>query len=208
MRIIIMAGGTAKTFNRHSITVQGEKLVDRTVRLLKENGQSDIWVTVAQKGMYPQYNEFVNNMKGNDLGCLLGCEELKGNVWLYGDVYYSENAIKTILNGTTNYYGRAKGNALKKYGEFWAFKSDDTFWHWLKLVCKAFWDKKINRCWSWDLYAYHSGKWNLNSPPQRKTVKRTQYICNTNWTNIDDETDDFDKADEVQRWKIYWKKND
>ena len=59
-------------------------------------------------------------MKGNDLGCLLGCEELKGNVWLYGDVYYSENAIKTIPNGTTNYYGRAKGNALKKYGEFWA----------------------------------------------------------------------------------------
>tara|TARA_B100000035_G_C20722128_1_gene431674 strand:- start:163 stop:639 length:477 start_codon:yes stop_codon:yes gene_type:complete len=158
--------------------------------------------------MYPQYNEFVNNMKGNDLGCLLGCEELKGNVWLYGDVYYSENAIKTIINGTTNYYGRAKGNALKKYGEFWAFKSDDTFWHWLKLVCKAFWDKKINRCWSWDLYAYHSGKWNLNSPPQRKTVKRTQYICNTNWTNIDDETDDFDKPDEVQRWKTYWKKND
>ena len=38
-----MAGGTAKTFNRHSITVQGEKLVDRTVRLLKENGQNDIW---------------------------------------------------------------------------------------------------------------------------------------------------------------------
>ena len=64
-------------------------------------------------------------MKGNDLGCPLGCEELKGNVWLYGDVYYPENAIKTILNGTTNYYGRAKGNALKKYGEFWAFKSDD-----------------------------------------------------------------------------------
>ena len=32
---------------------QGEKLVDRTVRLLKENGQNDIWVTVAQKGMYP-----------------------------------------------------------------------------------------------------------------------------------------------------------
>ena len=56
MRIIIMAGGTAKSFNRHSITIQGEKLVDRTVRLLKENGQNDIWVTVAQKGMYPQYN--------------------------------------------------------------------------------------------------------------------------------------------------------
>ena len=45
--------------------------------LLKENGQNDIWVTVAQKGMYPQYNEYVNTMKGNDLGCLLGCEELK-----------------------------------------------------------------------------------------------------------------------------------
>ena len=79
---------------------------------------------------------------------------------------------------------------------------------WLKLVCEAYWNKKINRCWSWDLYAYQTGKWNLNSPPVRKTVKRTQYLCETNWTNIDDETDDFDKPHEIQRWKDYWKKND
>ena len=94
-----------------------KKLVDRTVRLLKENGQNDIWVTVAQKGMYPQYNEFVNTMKGNDLGCLLGCEELKGNVWLYGDVYYSDNAIKTILNGTTNYILSEMENKSLSFGE-------------------------------------------------------------------------------------------
>ena len=48
-----MAGGTAKSFNRQLLLSQGEKLVDRTVRLLKENGQNDIWVTVVQKGMYP-----------------------------------------------------------------------------------------------------------------------------------------------------------
>ena len=168
MRIIIMAGGTAKSFNRHSITIPRRKTCRQDCKVTKGKWSKRYLGNCCTKRHVSQYNEYVNTMKGNDLGCPLGCEELKGNVWLYGDVYYSRKCNKNNFKWNNKLLWTCKRKCFEKYGEFWAFKSDDTFWHWLKLVCKAFWDKKINRCWSWDLYAYHSGKWNLNHPSNVK----------------------------------------
>lgn len=95
---------------RQLIEINGEKLIQRTIRLLKENGIKDIIVTSHDKRFdnlgavryEPLYNDYKpKENKGYWLSAFpieLLNEPL---TFLLGDVYYSENAIKTIVKTKT-----------------------------------------------------------------------------------------------------------
>lgn len=198
-RAVIMAGGKYKTWNRWDIKINGETLLERTTRLLKLNNINDIYISSSFAGQHNLEKEYINTLDGNDLGCIIGCKELNGDIYLYGDVYYSETAILKICNGTTNYYGRNHGNLNKPHGEFFAFKPDNEFWKFLNICWSKFQKNEIPRLWSWDLYSYHVKKWDIENPP-KKFKKSVMYQTPANWTNIDDETDDFDSQEELNVW--------
>ena len=199
-----MAAGTYRSWNRHSVKIFGETTIERTIRLLKKHHINDIWITSSKKGTYNFENEYVNSIDGNSLGCLIGCKDLDGDIYLFGDVYYTENAINLIINNNTNYFGRNSKNNVKPYGEFFGFKPDNDFWKMLEICWHKFQNNEIPRLWSWDLYAYHTNKWDINNPPDRKTLKKTQYLTPTNWTNINDQTDDFDTPNDLIKWTEHW----
>ena len=112
MKYIIMCGGKYLEFDipRQLIEINGERLIDRTIRLLKENGVDDIAISSNDKRFdslgvprLEHKNDFeVTNegIKGYWLDAFYPTDEPV--CYLFGDVYYSEDAIKTIVKTKTD----------------------------------------------------------------------------------------------------------
>lgn len=97
---------------RQLIEINGEKLIQRTIRLLKENGIKDIIVTSHDKRFdnlgAVRYEPLFNDYKPKEnKGYWLSAFPIelinKPLTFLLGDVYYSENAIRTIVESETDY---------------------------------------------------------------------------------------------------------
>lgn len=204
MKAIIMAAGNYRSFDRKKIVINEETLITRTIRQLLERNVTDIKITASFLGQHldiPNAVEVLNEMTGHNLGCLYGIKNIEADIYLYSDVFYSNYAMDKIVEGETTYYGRSDPSPIKKYGEFFAFRNDPIMWKYLDIAWKAYEDKKIDRLWSWDLYAYHIGKWSIDDGIlPRKQRKREQYLTPKNFTNINDWTDDFDNEGDVEIW--------
>lgn len=113
MKYVIMCGGNYKdqfATPKPLLKVDGEVLVERTIRLLKENGIKDIAVSTD----IDDYNyldvEILENktnyihdkygkVKSSDSCWLTAYYPLEDSAcYLAGDVYWTEEAIKTIIN--------------------------------------------------------------------------------------------------------------
>ena len=142
MKYIIMCGGKYSWLEtpKQLTKINGEPLVARTIRLLKENGIEDIAIS-SKDARFDNFGvprlEHENNfevIKDN------GKEYVKGYwvdafypseepvCYLYGDVYYSENCIKTIINTDTEdvlFFASTipcRPNYFKMWEEPFAFK--------------------------------------------------------------------------------------
>lgn len=145
MKYVIMCGGEYQDFKSHKAltTVNGEALVERTIRLLKQNGIQDITVTVNKDNMEFEFldaeilhrdNSYVikdGRVQGWWLDAFHNFNE--PTCYLFGDVYYTESGIKQIIEtdkdgnilfGTIN-------RKLKNWEEPLAYKVKDIpsfFW--------------------------------------------------------------------------------
>ena len=142
MRYVILAKGGHKGFDipRQLSVINGERLLDRTIRLLKENGISskDIIVTGTYKLkdviVYdPLDNDFdYNTEKGYWLNAFSNEFLIEPVCFIWGDVYFSENAIKTIVNTDTDStlffcsYQNKSHRYIKEWDEPFAYKVVDT----------------------------------------------------------------------------------
>jgi hypothetical protein len=201
MKYIIMADGCAKRWNnyknipKHLIEIGGEPIIARTVRLLKENGVEDITITSHD----PRYN-FATRYEpiGNEYEIDKFNKELleENTAYIYGDVFFSEEAIKTIVNTPTEdfmFFGRHSAS-LEKTGKTWeeifAIKVKDTQ-YFLKSV-------DFIRCGIIDGSVWRGGAWELYRHMVGLDLKDNS--LNGHFTTIDDETDDFDFPEDLERW--------
>lgn len=122
---------------KHLIPIKGEPLIHRTQRILLENGASNIWVscnkrninsyiipgcnwaeTVVDKdSLYPDHEFSSTKGMSNEDGI---------TIQLYGDIYYTEELIKHLINNNSedwHFYARWKGSDItgKVYGEMFAW---------------------------------------------------------------------------------------
>ena len=111
MKYIIMCGGEYKTWGtpRHLLPIKGEPIVARTVRLLKENGAEQIFITASD----PRFGEYAPvlyhengyraDYKGNN-GRWTDCFYLIDEpvTYIFGDVVFSPEAIRTIVETETD----------------------------------------------------------------------------------------------------------
>ena len=111
MQVIIMAGGKYHKFKKHKALteINGEVLVERTIRLLKENGIKE-WYISTNNPDFDKYDENGNIIHHKNTFEALEDGSIKGywldayyipegkTIYLHGDVYYTEEAIKKILN--------------------------------------------------------------------------------------------------------------
>lgn len=110
MKYILMCGGEYKEFEtpKQLLKVNGEVLVERTIRLLKENGINDIAISTNNPAFdyinvekLRHKNEYIHDLDdGQPVGCWLNAYYPSDDpcCYLHGDVYFSEEAIKTIIN--------------------------------------------------------------------------------------------------------------
>ena len=190
MIYVIMAAGKGKRWNnylgipKHLIEINGETLLERTSRLLKENGITNYIIT-GNDNRYSKYGKLVAQTN-ND--CEVDRFEVSNEpvCYLYGDVFYTENAIKTIIN--------TKVKDIMFLGsdqEIFAIKVKelDLFYEHKDRVKKLYLNKKINRCIGWEVYR------SLNNIPFE------EHIINNRYTLIMDETDDIDYPEDFEEFK-------
>ena len=121
MMYVIMCGGDNHGFNRprHLSVIDGEVLVERTIRLLHENGIRNIKISTNNWKDF-EYLEDRIQLVPMDLGedwcdgfkiltyfpegtpAINGWASPEGVCFIFGDVYYSEEAIKTIVESETD----------------------------------------------------------------------------------------------------------
>ena len=218
MFYVIMCGGEYKDFEtpKQLVKINGERLVDRTIRLLRKNGINEIYISsndsrfdecdaprLEHKNTYKVKNEiqegywldaFYPYFKPSDKVC-----------FMFGDVYYTEEAIRTIVGfkcdkntlfGTSD----AKNEQHQNWGEPFAYKVVDyeTFMNGVREVKKLQDEgKTIRMPIVWELYRYLNG---LDVNIQQ--VLDETYVC------IDDGTMDADSSNKIQDMRERFEKND
>ena len=223
MKYAIMCGGSYSNFKypKQFAKVRGERIVDRTIRLLKKRGIKDIVITSNNPifdscGVPRIENEQNNfsqdkswtNMKGWWLDAFYHFNE--PTCYLFGDVCYSEKAIDTIISANSDtalLFGSnptsSEGYLVKTWYEPLAYKVFDYegFYKGIEEVKKLYLAKKVNRHpIAWELYRHLNGL-DINS-----RQLEDHFIC------INDYSTDIDNVneneDDIQRIEYFMKKEE
>lgn len=192
---------------RQLTEINGEPLLKRTIRLLKENGIEDIIITSHDKRFddlgaekyEPLHNDYVPNKSGYWLNAF-PIELINEPVcFLFGDVYYSENAIKIIVESKTDSvlflcsYQNKDKRYIKQHDEPLAFKVIDykLFKKHIDIV-KDIKDKGLccREPITWELYRSINGQ-DINV-----------HEMTGNYIAINDESCDIDTIDDIMRLRI------
>ena len=214
-KYIIMCGGNYKHWEtpRHLSIVNGEELVERTIRLLKENGITDISISsnnpIFEKfGIPVLKHDNLYNCKwhkieeGNWFNCFYPTDEPV--CYIFGDVYFSNEAIKKIVETKTadiEFFGSKKPFAkkyIKDHVEPFALKvvNQDHLHEAIEKTKKlekegAFWRKPI----MWELWAVIK-----DAPLQTKSDKYpVDYIAINDYTCDIDWQEDIEKLERIIR---------
>lgn len=191
MLYCIMADGEGKRWNnylgvpKHLVEFNGETLIGRTVRLLKEKGINDIVITSSDD----RYN-YAKRVPQTIKECEIDRFEetvVEGPVcYLYGDVFYTQDAINTITSTPVKdimFFGH-------NY-EIFAIKimDADLFFKHKTIVRNLYMNHKINRCIGWEIYR------SLHNIPFEVHKITDRYV------RILDGTDDIDYPDDYENFK-------
>ena len=195
---------------RQLAKINGEPLVKRTIRLLKENGIKDILITshdprfdnLGAIRYEPKYNSYKGKSQtGYWLDAFPQELMVEPITYLLGDVYFSEDAIKTIVNSKTNSIlffctDRKLGYSdkyIKHHDEPFGFKvmDHDLFKKHIELLKKMYDEGKTGRHpIAWELYR------SINGLDVNKHELTVNYIA------INDETCDIDRVEDIYELKI------
>lgn len=212
MKYIITAGGEYKDFKtpKQLLKVNGEVIIERTIRLLRENGIEDIFISTNNPAFdylcdipkLKHKNNFIHEYKNEKakgwwLDIFYPTDEPV--CYILGDVYFSENAIKTIVDYKTSdieLFGSVPPfaeNYTKKWIEPFALKVVNTG-HLKESIQKTKELALQGKTWRenpimWELWTV------IKDMPLQ--TKADEYVYN--YTAINDYTTDVDNIDDVIR---------
>lgn len=207
---------------KHLIPIKGEPLIHRTQRLLLENGATNIWVSCNKKnfesyvipGCNPveTYFDRESLYPDHEFMSTKGMENKDGvTVQLFGDVYYTEELIKHIIQNPSedwHYYARRISSQItgKIYGEHFIW-----YYHISKLprliessIKAAELTKKFIKDYEQGVTPY---PWIMEESSKMAyrimaglDPEDPHAIEKFNWIEWDDETEDFDYPIDWQLW--------
>lgn len=210
MKYIIMCGGTTKcrfsNLPKPMNVVNGESLVARTIRLLRENNIEDIAIS-SNDDRFEVYDVPVLHHTNYDMSdkrfkWLYAFYPMTSPVcYLLGDVFYSPQAIETIVNTDTDdidFFASAKPFSplyCKCYEEPFAFKvvNTDKFFSCIDTTLQYHKEGKFIR---------HPISWELWQVIKNTPLNEIVY----NYIAINDYTVDVD-TDGIVKWLNYVKGN-
>ena len=209
-KYIIMAGGNYEHWKkpRHLAIIRGEEIIARTIRLLRENGITDISISTSHPAFRKfgvpilqhnnSYNAKWHKSNGDWLDAFYPTDEPV--CYILGDVYFSEDAIKTIVNTGTNdieMFGSIPpfaSNYIKNHIEAFAIKVVDLkhFWKAIDKTRELDTQGKFNRKpIIWELWGVIK-----KNPLESETGK---YIYN--YKKINDYTCDIDWEEDILKFE-------
>ena len=192
MKYIIMADGKGTRWNnyhnipKHLIEIDGETLLTRTVRLLRENdARADIVIT-SHDPRYEVPGARRYEPQNNHLEIDRFTEELIADdvCFLYGDTFYSESVIQKIADPPAEkllFFGNERSIVAIKVADGALFRQH------VDRVRALFLAGKIEKCIGWQVYQSFEGL-----PFGEKTIA-ADYIL------IQDGTEDFNSPADYNR---------
>ncbi|HVX84500.1 MAG TPA: NTP transferase domain-containing protein [Phycisphaerae bacterium] len=208
-RVILMCAGRGERWGdhrgapKHLVEVDGEALLDRTVRMVRARTGAEV-VIVAFDKAYERAG-CVRHVPAHgpehfcDADKFLSSRELWGRsgqtVLLYGDVFFTEKALDAILEfrGEYQFFGRREGSYYtgRAWRELFAISFSPAGAEPLRACMEAVKVEQATgrqgNCGGWRVYERLHG-----SSGQRFTV-------------IDDFTDDFDYPEDYERWLRHYR---
>ena len=214
MKYIIMAGGQYENLKtpKHLLKVNGEVIIERTIRLLKKYGIEDINISTNNSAFdylgvpilkHNNDYKYGKEIIGYWTDAFYPTDE--PTCYIFGDVYFSEDAIKKIIETPTDdieFFGSKEPfatNYPKNWVEPFALKVVNT--DHLKASIK----KTIQLSKEGKLYRKHPIMWELwtvikDAPLQTQAGKYTaDYIA------INDYTSDIDDKRDIERLEYFLK---
>jgi choline kinase len=211
-KIVIMAAGASKRWNGHLgvpkqlAPIDGEPIIHRTIRLLRERGVKEIYVTVREKGQYGELDaeEYIKDVNEIAIDRIWGARDLAPCIFLYGDVYYTERAIDIILADSHDYrfFGRRFPSAIKSNKEMYAIKANEFVIEKAGELRKMAKEKKIVNSIGQTLHYLCIG---LPYEPRRRYFRVNPREIGVDYTDINDLTEDFDTPQQYMKFVNYKK---
>lgn len=210
---VVMAAGEASRWGgyggipKHLVSdVDGEPILHRTTRLLAAR-DVETW-TVARLHSDAAYYQcaghtYTVSPLDSDLDKFHSARHLWAGrhvVLVYGDCYFTEHAIDTMLAPVDEWtlYCRPNGSAItgSPWGECWGFSlpphTHEWFFDRLYWLAGNFVLGLLGRVGGWELYRAMS-----KQPPDIHQMYE-------NYVEIDDFTEDFDYPSDYDMWKAAW----
>ena len=206
MKYIIMCGGVYEKWEkpRQLSVINGEVIVARTIRLLRENGIEDIAISSNHevfKGfgvpVIRHENVFIDGVEkttGYWVNAFYPTEE--PTCYLFGDVYFSDEAIRTIINTQTDdieFFASAppfSPKCAKQGGEPFAFKVMNQE-HFRESIDRVI---ELDRQGKWDRHPIAWELWQVIKDTPINVIDFHNYVA------INDYTCDVDNTWDI--WKI------
>jgi hypothetical protein len=218
MRYIIACSGSGSRWNnylgrpKHLIEIDNETLISRTVRLIKKYDKNNEIIIMAYRKDYKvngtclHVPNLFTQSKHVKYPAIYTCH----NIWnrngktilLFGDIFFTENAIKKIINKSYYntfkilFFGRKGSSELtnKKYGEIFGmsfnFIKNKIILKNLEELKIKYEKKEIDRFITWELYKKLN---NIN-------LNDIKFKFNSNFIDINDFTEDFDYPCDFINW--------
>ena len=194
MKYVIMADGKGKRWNNHDnipkhfVIVIGETIISRVVRLIRKYDKDADVIITSHDLRYEIAGARRYEPKNNVLEIDRFTEELiEDNMcFLYGDTYYSEEAMKLIVDTEVEdlqFFGTERSIVAIK------IKDSSVFKYHVDNVRNLFLKGKIEQCIGWQVYQSF-----LNLPfGIKQVVDKYIYLC--------DNTQDFNSPIDLQNVK-------
>lgn len=215
MKYIIMCGGSYENWEtpRQLYEINGEKVVERTIRLLKEQGEDDIAISSDNEAfanfgvpLLKHENNFKVLSEGGKVVGFRGwwVEAFYPTdepvTYLFGDVVYSPEAIRIIRETETEgveFFASAPPydeRYFKPYQEPFAFKANDPAI--LKHGIKDCITNAQNK-----MFWRHPIAWELWTSINHGVLKKRRDVYRDKYTPIRDYTCDIDTKDDALRFE-------
>lgn len=193
MKYIILAGRSETDPPKQLLKVDGEVIIERTIKLLKRNGARDIQVS-SMNPLFDKYGRLEYDSSGDWVNAFPKVEEPV--TYIFGDVFFSLAAIKTIVETKTEsieFFASAPPFSEcypKEWAEPFAFKVVDT-----EFFQKCI--KEVKRLKREGAFKREPIAWELWQVIKGTPLNEFDY---TNYTAINDYTCDVDHEEDVKQW--------
>lgn len=202
--VVIAAGdatrwGDYRGIPKHLVEVGGEPILHRTARLLKQRVDT-VWVVSKNDARYHQHGANIYTIEPgpSDADKFYSSRAIWSGhtILVYGDCYFTEEALDTITQPVTDWmlYCRPDASEItgSPYGECWAYSIPeqqlDMFKQRLIWLAGMHELGETHRCGGWELYRALLGQ-DVN-----------EHRMTTNYTTIDDWSEDFDYPRDYDMW--------